>query len=356
MKIIVNLIVLILVNTGLYSQNASTYFPANTGYKWFYKNTPLDSLNNPNYSLSTYQVDSFATNVNYNGLPAALVLSQSGLANINQQGLFTDSVYYNFQSTNGYYYLNPLKFITSIPVFDSVAFIQFLRSFEDWYSYYRFAQNVNTNYTLFSRDTTVNFDSLSFPLRISATGRRLNDQTISTVNGNYNCKKFLFTFGISYGILPPLIYIPIVSIPDTVYIAQDIWIVKDVIPSVSVDLNNIGFNLAFTIPGSLKELTQNTISISGENNFDPESFSLEQNYPNPFNPNTLINYELRVAGNAILKVFDVLGNEVAVLVNEKQNAGSYSVNFDGANLPSGVYYYRLSTGEFNDVKMMTLLK
>ena len=200
MKIIINLFILLLVSTGLYSQNASTYFPANTGYKWFYKNTPLDSLSNPNYNLSTYQVDSFATNVNYNGLPASLVLSQSGLTNINQQGLFTDSVFYNFQSTNGFYFLNPLSFINSIPVFDSVAFIQFLRSFEGWYSYYRFAQTVNVPYTLFSRDTTVTFDSLTLPLRVSATGRRLNDQTISTVNGNYNCKKFLITFGISYGL------------------------------------------------------------------------------------------------------------------------------------------------------------
>ena len=114
MKIIINLFILLLVSTGLYSQNASTYFPTNTGYKWFYKNTPLDSLSNPNYNLSTYQVDSFATNVNYNGLPASLVLSQSGLTNINQQGLFTDSVFYNFQSTNGFYFLNPLSFITDL--------------------------------------------------------------------------------------------------------------------------------------------------------------------------------------------------------------------------------------------------
>ncbi|HQY21610.1 MAG TPA: hypothetical protein PLX80_12275, partial [Ignavibacteria bacterium] len=150
MKIILNLFLLLIAFTNLFSQNASTYFPANPGYKWFYKNTPLDSINNPINSQSTFQVDSFATNVNYNGLPASLVLSQSGLSNVNQQGLFTDSVHYNFQSTNGYYYLNPLSFLTSIPIFDSVAFIDFLRSFEAWYSYYRFSQNVNTNYTIFS--------------------------------------------------------------------------------------------------------------------------------------------------------------------------------------------------------------
>jgi len=356
MKIILNLFLLLIAFTNLFSQNASTYFPANPGYKWFYKNTPLDSINNPINSQSTFQVDSFATNVDYNGLPAALVLSQSGLTNINQQGLFTDSIYYNFQSTNGFYFLNPLSFLTSIPVFDSVAFIQFLKSFEGWYSYYRFAQNVNTNYTLFSRDTTVTFDSLTLPLRVSATGRRLNDQTISTVNGNYNCKKFLITFGISYGLLPPLIYIPIVSIPDTVYIAQDVWIVKDVIPSVSVDLNTLGIDFAFTIPGNIKELTQSMVGISGQQNYAPDNFSLSQNYPNPFNPSTLINYELRVTGFAKLIVYDILGNEVATLVNEKQNAGSYSAEFDGSGFSSGVYFYKLDAGEFSETKRMILLK
>ncbi|MCY7362334.1 MAG: T9SS type A sorting domain-containing protein, partial [Ignavibacteria bacterium] len=57
-----------------------------------------------------------------------------------------------------------------------------------------------------------------------------------------------------------------------------------------------------------------------------------------------------------LKVFDVLGNEVAALVNEKQNAGSYTVDFDGADFPSGIYFYKLETGNFSEVKKMTLLK
>ena len=91
-------------------------------------------------------------------------------------------------------------------------------------------------------------------------------------------------------------------------------------------------------------------------NFVPDKFSLSQNYPNPFNPKTVINYDLEVAGNAKLKVFDILGNEVAELVNEKQSAGSYSVEFDGSGFASGIYFYRLDAGDFVETKRMILLK
>jgi len=90
----------------------------------------------------------------------------------------------------------------------------------------------------------------------------------------------------------------------------------------------------------------------------PDNFSLSQNYPNPFNPNTVISYRLSVAGNVSLKVFDLLGKEVAVLVNEKQSAGSYAVDFNSTeyNLTSGIYFYTLSAGEFKETKKMVLVR
>ncbi len=97
--------------------------------------------------------------------------------------------------------------------------------------------------------------------------------------------------------------------------------------------------------------------ISQTSSLIPEKFSLSQNYPNPFNPVTKINYELRITNYVSLKVYDVLGNEVFVLVNEKQNAGSYSVDFDGSNFSSGVYFYKLAVdGNIIDTKRMVLLK
>ncbi|MBX7047445.1 MAG: SBBP repeat-containing protein [Ignavibacteria bacterium] len=97
-------------------------------------------------------------------------------------------------------------------------------------------------------------------------------------------------------------------------------------------------------------------SITTLSNEIPDKFSLSQNYPNPFNPSTIINYQLTINSNVILKVYNNLGNEVEVLVNEKQNAGSYSVTFNGGNLPSGIYFYKLEAGEFKETKKMILIK
>lgn len=88
----------------------------------------------------------------------------------------------------------------------------------------------------------------------------------------------------------------------------------------------------------------------------PADYSLSQNYPNPFNPTTKINYTIPKSGFVTLKIFDVLGREVAVLVNAEKSAGSYIVDFNASALTSGVYFYRLEVNGFVDIKKMTLLK
>ncbi len=99
-----------------------------------------------------------------------------------------------------------------------------------------------------------------------------------------------------------------------------------------------------------------TVGIHQTSSEIPDRFELKQNYPNPFNPKTVINYELRVTSQVSIKVYNSLGEEAGVLVNEKQNPGSYSVDFDGSGLTSGVYFYRLDAGNFTDVKKMMLIK
>ena len=86
------------------------------------------------------------------------------------------------------------------------------------------------------------------------------------------------------------------------------------------------------------------------------NFILYQNYPNPFNPKTLIKYELLERDFVTLKVYDILGNEVAAIVNDEKDAGVYNSTFDGINLASGIYIYRLSVGDFHLSKKMILLK
>lgn len=90
----------------------------------------------------------------------------------------------------------------------------------------------------------------------------------------------------------------------------------------------------------------------------PENFSLSQNYPNPFNPVTKIKFA--ISGSSVaqtfLSVYDILGREITVLVNQKLQPGSFEVDFDGSNLPSGVYYYKLESGTFIETKKMVLIK
>jgi len=88
----------------------------------------------------------------------------------------------------------------------------------------------------------------------------------------------------------------------------------------------------------------------------PTKYALDQNYPNPFNPATIIKYQLPKSGLVQLKIFNLLGSEVAVLVNEVKTEGEYSVNFDASNLPTGVYLYKLQSGNFVETKKLMLLK
>ena len=88
----------------------------------------------------------------------------------------------------------------------------------------------------------------------------------------------------------------------------------------------------------------------------PTEFSIDQNYPNPFNPVTTINYSLPYTQYTILKIYDITGKEVMTLVNETKPAGRYLVKFDGSNLGSGVYFYKITAGNFSAVKRMFLIK
>ncbi len=90
----------------------------------------------------------------------------------------------------------------------------------------------------------------------------------------------------------------------------------------------------------------------------PKGFSLSQNYPNPFNPSTWIKYEIPDYGGhkVELKVYDVMGKEIATLVDNQQSPGTYEVEWNADNYPSGIYFYRLSTGTYTDAKKMLLLK
>ena len=99
-----------------------------------------------------------------------------------------------------------------------------------------------------------------------------------------------------------------------------------------------------------------TTDISNLDNQIPNRFSLGQNYPNPFNPSTRIQYQVSNGSQVSLKVYDVLGNQVATLVDEYKPAGSYEVDFKAINLASGMYLYKIQAGSFVETKKMILLR
>ncbi len=111
-----------------------------------------------------------------------------------------------------------------------------------------------------------------------------------------------------------------------------------------------------TSNGALYMINSIATGVEGESQVLPTEFMLMQNYPNPFNPATSISYALPKSEKVTLKVYDILGSEVATLVNEMQPAGNHVINFDARRLSSGVYFYRIQAGNFTQVKKMVLIR
>ncbi len=129
---------------------------------------------------------------------------------------------------------------------------------------------------------------------------------------------------------------------------------------VTISINAMGEGSAIVSQLWLKE-TGRGFSAQPIENLIPSAYRLDQNYPNPFNPTTTIRYALPNDGPVTLKVYDITGREVATLVNEQKNAGTYEVRFDAKNssgktMSSGVYFYRIKVGTFSETMKFILLK
>ncbi|MBI2429298.1 MAG: T9SS type A sorting domain-containing protein [Ignavibacteriales bacterium] len=108
---------------------------------------------------------------------------------------------------------------------------------------------------------------------------------------------------------------------------------------------------------NIEILTNNfTVNVPGENKISPNVYALGQNYPNPFNPVTTIQYEIAASSHVTIKIYDIVGRQVAVVVNELKKPGAYKIIFDATRIASGVYYYKLSAGSFTDIKKMVVVK
>jgi hypothetical protein len=259
-------------------------------------------------------------------------------------------MWYNFNGTNAYQFLNTglLPDTMNVPV----ALLNFFKGLQAWYNMYQFSSPVGTSYQMFSKDTTILVNSVPMTFRVKASGKRMNDEIVNTVNGTYTAKKFAFTSGLYLVVL--VFETPLVVAPDTIWTASNVWMVKRFSPSVRMDLSAVGYG-TLSVPGKKYELySPNAVrNISSE---IPESYELSQNYPNPFNPNSIIKFKIKDSKFVTLKVYDGTGKEVSSLVNSKLQPGEYEAEFNGSGLSSGVYFYRLTAGDFSETKKMILIK
>ena len=351
---------LVLLFQSILAQNASTYFPSQTGYKWNYESVPLDSINNPVNSQKFFSIDSFTVVAAYNGKSANVVLNKIGPESTINFQPYLDTLYYNFESSNGFEYFDPQLISELLGNIDSslgINFLNIFNSLEGWYSYYRMASGANVEYQVFSKDTTVIINANSVPLRFQLLGRRLTDETINTAIGNFICKKFLLERRLSY-LLFNIIPVKILGVEETIWLAPDNWKVKSYAPSTNVDLSILGFP-AFSLPGLETNIILPITKVEDEI-ITYYNFELYQNYPNPFNPSTVISYQLTIAGNVTLKVYDLLGNQIATLVDDYRAAGKYEIEFNPEssikNPASGLYFYQLKVGNLVQSKKMIIIK
>ncbi|MBN2570832.1 MAG: T9SS type A sorting domain-containing protein [Ignavibacteriales bacterium] len=164
---------------------------------------------------------------------------------------------------------------------------------------------------------------------------KINAFQIPATDGWYTLKKSLNNFGSTFNYPCKLTKI-------ILYLVQNGAIVGNIY-SGSILLDNLG-------------ICNDVLSLIDHKNEQVNEFQLFQNYPNPFNPTTMIKYSIAIEGLVELKIYNILGEEITTLINENKNAGNYSIEFNGQDLSSGVYFYRIKSGKFTEIKKMILMK
>jgi hypothetical protein len=335
------------------AQNAGDYFPSNHGNTWRYQWFSLDTLQNPIASSKTIVSDSLAATEQVNDTTAFLLLS-GGKPQF-------DTTFVNVHGSAISEFVAGYPRITTLLPVDSLG-LGFVWSYLNWYPYMNFASTPGVRDTiLYIKNKTVTFQGHPLTLIIYVTTTRLPDTSITVPAGTFLATPFQDTLFVNLPkSVPPLghVEVPLFQLVYTWYISKGHWLVKELQPSTYYPLNNDTlYNVAKTqLPGFVRLLESASITSVPDNPTIPREFTLEQNFPNPFNPATDLRFTIADLRFVTLKVFDVLGQEVATLVNKRLSPGSYDVTFDARSLPSGVYFYQLSAGGVVQTKKMILEK
>lgn len=361
MKINNILVQLLLVFTVFsFAQNASDYFPNSANYIWKYETYNLDVNQNRVDESRRIRIDSLAGTGNFYNRFSNLILSKVSTEDQIHSTNYRDSIFISFDGSNALEYFNIFVLIDSAD-FGDTSLTGLAQKFSKWYDLYRFAQPINSEYQLVKLDTIINYQGVNVNVIGTINGKRENDEFVNVTAGSFLCKRFKMTVDVKVKIqllpppIPPLV-LDVVNMPQLIWITENNWIVKEYRPTViTADLSLLGIE-SYTIYGAERNLLETEDPPFVDDDLLPLSFELRQNYPNPFNPSTVISYQLSVNSKVYLKIYDVLGRDAAVLVSEYQPAGNYQVEFNAEGLSSGIYYYRLEAGSYNQTRKMILLK
>lgn len=364
------IVLYILLTPAMLHAQASLYFPANTGAKWYFKTTPVDTLNNPQDSLSTYRIDSFAVVTTYKGLTSNVVLSKNGLFETVPSQPYTDTTYTNLDGNNGKTYLSFSALSSLLGTIDTTGIdtilgtslselLARLASFEGWYTNYRFNNTVNSTYTYFQYDTTIRIDTVTLPMRFELRGKRIADAELVTEIGTFQTKRFVNSFVLSYlvGIPPFVLPVGILTIRDSIWFAPDKWIVQSHIPTSGFDLSVFGLP-SFTLPG-VKVTSIPEIIVTGSDEITtgpPAEFELMQNFPNPFNPETTVRFTIGQEGRYSLRLYTTAGEYISEVAGAIYEKGAHQETLRLNNLSSGIYILRLEGEGLSSSLKITLLR
>jgi len=351
LKELLLLALLTMVSATAQGQSAGPYFPSAAGNCWRYQRYPLDSLQNRVSQNVRTDSDSLADSLQVGGLSASFLLNKAR----------SESTFVSVNGSAISEYGAGFPRLFSLLQVDSLG-LSFVWNYVNWYKYMDFTATPGvTDTLLLIKNQVVYFKGQYVTLIIRLRATRGTDTTITVPAGTFSTARFEIALDVNIPKSQPPIgrfEVAIFRLADSVFVAKNNWVVREIQPSTYYPLNNDPtYNVATTeLPGFERILSSASITSVGEPAALVRTFGLDQNYPNPFNPSTVIGYQLASGSEVQLRVFDRLGRAVATLVDGYRSAGSHSVRWDAASLPSGIYFCELRAGGFRNVRKMVLLK
>jgi len=337
-----------------FSQNATEYFTPALGSTWRYQRYDLDTAQQLVAISKKTVTDSLVGTKTISNVQGYVLQSKnSPLRDSTIVSLKDDMISFY----NGGYPVEGLAHVT-----DSLG-LGFIPQALGWYQYCKFNSPPQNNRidTLFRRDSTIVIDSTQFPLTLVVTRVRRPSGVATVPAGTFQLTvPFEITLNIDTWILTPLgnFAVPLLRLTDTMFVAKNNWIVKEIqgstyFPLTAIDNDSVPH---FKIPGYVRLLEKQTLTSVKQTPVIPHTLVVGQNFPNPFNGTTTIPVELVNRSYLDIEVVDILGRLINTVVQSTVEPGVYRFSWDSGNHPSGLYLCRITANGITTTKKMILQK